>query len=220
LAAVALFGNAGPALLFAVAETELDSAVAGMLTSAAPLLSLAVASIMLHRLPGAFQAVGITLGFGGIVLMTAPSLGGADAAPVGVALVLVAVVGYGISGNLLVPLQQRYGGPAVTLWALSCSSVLLLPFGVAGWSDSEFTAASVVAVVILGVLGTGIARSLSATLAGRVGAARMSTTTYLIPVIAIILGVVFREETVSWLALLGVLVVLTGAVLASRAEKV
>ena len=220
LAAVALFGNAAPALLFAVAETELDSAVAGMLTSVAPLMSLAVASIMLRRLPGAFQAVGITLGFGGIVLMTLPSLGGADAAPTGVALVLLAVLGYGISGNLLVPLQQRYGGPAVTLWALIGSSVLLLPFGIAGWGDSEFTAASMLAVLILGVLGTGIARSLSATLAGRVGAARMSTTTYLIPVTAIVLGVVFRDETVSWIALLGVLVVLSGAFLATRAEKV
>lgn len=220
LAAVALFGNAGPALLFAVAETELDSAVAGMLTSVAPLMSLTVASILLRRLPGVFQAVGITLGFGGIVLMTLPSLSGADAAPTGVALVLIAVLGYGISGNLLVPLQQRYGGPAVTLWALLCSSVLLLPFGVAGWNDSEFSVGPILAVVILGVVGTGIARSLSATLAGRVGAARMSTTTYLIPVIAIVLGVVFRDETVAPIALLGVLVVLTGAVLASRAEKV
>jgi drug/metabolite transporter (DMT)-like permease len=48
----------------------------------------------------------------------------------------------------------------------------------------------------------------------------MSTTTYLIPVIAIVLGVAFRQETVSPIAIVGVVVVLTGAVLASRAEKV
>jgi drug/metabolite transporter (DMT)-like permease len=219
IAAVALFGNAGPALLFAIAETELDSAVAGMITSAAPLLSLAAASVMLRRLPGANQAIGISLGFGGIVLMTLPSLSGADAAPKGVALVLVAVVGYGISGNLLVPLQQRYGGPAVTMWALVASTVMMLPFGVATWSDSDFTFASVGAVVILGVLGTGIARSLAATLAGRVGAARMSTTAYLIPITAIILGVLFRDESVAPIALFGVLVVFAGAFLATRAEK-
>lgn len=219
LAAVALFGNAGPALLFAVAETELDSAVAGMLTSAAPIVSLAVASIMLRQLPGAAQAIGISLGFAGIVLMTLPSLGGADAAPTGVALVIVAVFGYGISGNLLVPLQQRYGGPAVTMWALTASAFMLIPFGIAGLSDSEFTLASVVAVVILGVLGTGIARSLAATLAGRVGAARMSTTTYLIPVVAIALGVIFRDETVDPVAIGGVVIVFVGAYLASRAVK-
>jgi len=220
IGAVALFGNAAPALLFAVAETDLDSAVAGMLTSAAPLMSLTVASILLRRMPGAAQATGITLGFIGIVLMTIPSLQGADAAPAGVVMVLVAIVGYGISGNLLVPLQQRYGGPAVTLWALVVSSVMLLPIGIATWSESDFTFASVGAVVILGVLGTGIARSLAATLAGRVGAARMSTTTYLIPVVAIALGVAFRGEDIHPLALLGVLIVLSGAFLASRAEKV
>lgn len=220
IGAIALVGNAAPALLFAVAETELDSAVAGMLTSAAPLMSLTVASILLRRLPGTAQVLGIGLGFLGIVLMTIPSLQGANAAPTGVALVLIAIVGYGISGNLLVPLQQTYGGPAVTLWALVVSSMMLLPIGVATWSESEFTFASVGAVVILGVLGTGIARSLAATLAGRVGAARMSTTTYLIPVVAIALGVIFRNEEVHPIAVLGVVAVLGGAFLASRAEKV
>jgi drug/metabolite transporter (DMT)-like permease len=129
----------------------------------------------------------------------------------------LATIGYGISGNLLVPLQQRYGGPAVTLWALVVSSVVLAPVGLATIDESEFTLSAVLAVVILGVVGTGIARSLAATLAGRVGAPRMSTTTYLIPVVAIVLGVTFRNETVAPLAILGVVIVLVGAFLASRA---
>ena len=78
-------------------------------------------------------------------------------------------------------------------------------------------AGTALAVVILGVVGTGIARSLAATLAGRAGAPRMSTTTYLVPVIAIVLGVTFRNESVSPVALVGVVVVLFGAYVASRA---
>ena len=218
--AVALLGNAAPALLYAVAETELDSAVAGMITSGVPILSLTIATVMLRRLPGRHQAIGIGLGFLGIVLMAWPSLRGADATPMGVGLVLLATVGYGISGNLLVPLQQRYGGPAVTLWALIGSSALLLPLGLATVPDSEFTVSAVVAVVILGVIGTGVARSLAATLAGRAGAPRMSTTSYLIPVVAIILGVVFRGETVAPVAIVGVGIVLAGAFIASRAVAV
>ena len=132
--------------------------------------------------------------------MTLPNLSGADAEPTGIQLDLLAVLGYAISGNLLVPLQQRYGGPAVTLWALAVSSVLLLPFGIAGWSDSEFSLGPVLAVVSLGVIGTGVARSLSATLAGRVGAARMSTTTYPLRGIAIALGAIFRDDTVTLLS--------------------
>jgi len=111
----------------------------------------------------------------------------------GVALVLLAVLCYGINGNLIVPLQQRYGGPALTVWALTVSSAALLPIGIAGLGDSEFVWSSVVAVLILGVVGTGIARSLAATLAGRAGAPRMSTTTYLLPVIAMVLGAVWGD---------------------------
>ena len=89
---VAVVGNAGPAWLFAQAETELDSAIAGMITAGTPILALVVASLMLRRLPAAAQALGITLGFIGIVLMTVPSLVGANATPLGASLVLVATV--------------------------------------------------------------------------------------------------------------------------------
>jgi drug/metabolite transporter (DMT)-like permease len=152
-------------------------------------------------------------------MMTLPSLSGAHADPAGVGLVFLAIIGYGISGNLLVPLQQRYGGPAVTLWALILSSFVLLPFAVVSLGESRFTASAFVAVLILGVVGTGFVRALSATLAGRVGAPRMSTTTYLIPIVAIILGVAFRDEVVAPVAIVGVAVVLVGAYIATRAVK-
>lgn len=220
ISAVAVLGNAAPAWLYATAETSLDSAVAGMVTAGVPILALIVAALLLRKLPGRPQVVGITVGFAGIFMMTLPSLRGAHADPVGVGLVLLAIMGYAISGNLLVPLQQMYGGPAVTLWALILSTVVLLPFAAVGISDSEFTPSALVAVVILGVVGTGIVRALSATLAGRVGAPRMSTTTYLIPIVAIILGVVFRDEVVQPIAIVGVVVVLVGAYIATRAVRV
>ena len=88
------------------------------------------------------------------------------------------------------------------------------------WVDSEFQPSAVIAVLILGIVGTGIVRAMATTLAGRVGGPRMSTTTYLIPVVAIILGVVFLDETVAPIAIVGVLVVFLGAYVASRAVQV
>ncbi len=217
IVAVAVLGNAGPALLFAQAETGLDSAVAGMITSGTPILTLIIASLLLRKLPGRAQALGIGIGFLGILLMAFPSLVGTHANPLGVALVFIGTIGYASNANIIVPLQQKYGGPAVILWALLVSSVLLAPLAVMGIDESEFTPMAVIAVLILGVVGTGVARALSATLAGRVGAPRMSTTTYLIPVVAIVLGVAFRDETVAPLAILGVGVVLIGAYWSSRA---
>ena len=217
---VAVVGNAAPALLYSTAETSLDSAVAGMVTAGVPIVSLVIAALLLRQLPGRAQVIGITLGFVGIFMMTLPSLRGTHADPVGVGLVLLAVIGYGISGNLLVPLQQRYGGLAVTMWALVLSSFMLFPFAIATVGESDFAMSSLVAVVILGVVGTGIVRALGATLAGRVGAPRMSTTAYLIPVFAIVLGVVFRDEVVLPVAIVGVVVVLVGAFIATRAVTV
>ena len=216
---IAIAGNTAPALLFAVAETDLDSAVAGMVTAGTPIIALVVASVMLRKLPGRTQVVGIGVGFVGIVMMTAPSLGGARAAPVGVLLVVLAIFGYGLNSNLIVPLQQKYGGPTVVLWSLVISSILLAPVAAFGYRSSEFTLSSVVAVLILGVVGTGLARVLATTLAGRVGGPRMTTTTYLIPVVAIILGVVFRDEVVQPVAIAGVAVVLLGAYAATRAVR-
>jgi drug/metabolite transporter (DMT)-like permease len=217
---VAVVGNAAPALLYSTAETSLDSAVAGMVTAGVPIVSLLIAALLLRQLPGRAQAIGITVGFVGIFMMTLPSMRGADADPLGISLVLLAIIGYGISGNLLVPLQQKYGGLAVTMWALVLSSFMLFPFAIVTAGESEFATSSLIAVVILGVIGTGIVRALGATMAGRVGAPRMATTAYLIPVFAIVLGVVFRGEVVLPIAIVGVAVVLVGAFIATRAVKV
>jgi drug/metabolite transporter (DMT)-like permease len=216
---LAVVGNAGPAWLFAQAETEIDSAVAGMITAGTPILTLVVASLLLWRLPGRAQVAGITVGFVGILMMTAPSLVGVEATPLGVGLVFIATVGYALNANLVVPLQQRYGGPAVILWALIVSSVLLFPLAVRGAPDSTFTWQAVTAVVILGAIGTGLVRVLAATLAGRVGGPRMATTNYLGPIVAIVLGVTFRGETIAPLAIIGVAVVLLGAYWTTRAVR-
>jgi drug/metabolite transporter (DMT)-like permease len=75
-----------------------------------------------------------------------------------------------------------------------------------------------VAVSAVGVLGTGLAFVLMGNLTGSVGATRASFLTYLIPVVALVLGVAFRDEVISTLAVVGVGLVIAGAILASRRE--
>ena len=72
------------------------------------------------------------------------------------------------------------------------------------------------AVVVLGVLGTGLAFALMGNLVGRVGSTRASFITYLIPAVALVLGVVFRGDEVFALELVGIVVIIAGALLASR----
>jgi len=194
---VAVAGNAVPALLFAVAQQSVDSSVAAMINSATPIAVMTTGIILTRHTPGVRQIIGIGVGFIGVAAIAAPAVTGADAEPLGVALLAIAVLGYGISNNVIVEPQQRFGAVLIVARALVVASVLLVPFGVVGYDQSELTTEAIVAVVILGVGGTGFARALNATLAGRTGATRGSITTYLVPVIAIGLGVTVRNETIQ-----------------------
>jgi drug/metabolite transporter (DMT)-like permease len=70
----------------------------------------------------------------------------------------------------------------------------------------------------VGVLGTGLAFVLMSNLIGRVGPTRATFITYIIPVVALVLGVVFRNEVIAPIAVAGVALVIAGAALASRRE--
>ena len=72
---------------------------------------------------------------------------------------------------------------------------------------------------VLGAVGTGFAFIAAGTLMGRVGATRGSVLAYLIPVVALVLGVVFRDETVAAISLVGLVLVLVGAFLCSRSGR-
>jgi drug/metabolite transporter (DMT)-like permease len=216
---VAVAGNAGPALLFAMAQQRVESSLAGMITATTPLAALLVTILLTRHTPGRRQVAGLLVGVLGVAAMTAPNLVGISAQPLGITLLLVAVAGYGISNNIIVPLQQTYGASAIVGRALIIGSLLLAPLGAFGLSRSDLTAGSIAAVAILGVVGTGTARVLNATLAGRTGAARGALTTYLAPVVAIALGAAFRNDHIQAIELAGTAIVIAGAFLTSRRQR-
>ncbi|NNC79439.1 MAG: DMT family transporter [Acidimicrobiales bacterium] len=216
---VAMTGNVAPALLFGFAEQRISSSVAGMIQAATPLMVLTLAIILQRKSPGPMQVVGLFVGFGGAILLASPSLGGADAERVGVLLVLIAVVGYAISSNLTVPLAQEHGSTTLIAWALVVSSVILLPYGLWGLTESTFEWPSVIAVVILGIFGTGLARMAFAMLLSRAGAPRSAMVSYFVPIVAVILGVTFRDDSIGATELVGLAVVLVAARMISRAER-
>ena len=207
-----------PLALFPIAELYVDSSVAGMINGSVPLFAAVIAAVLLKAWPGRLQVIGLLVGFAGVVAISVPSLSGSDSAPLGVALLLVAVVFYGLSANLAVPLQQKYGGLPVVWRGQLCALAMTLPYGVASVPFSEFSWSSLAAVAVLGYLGTGWAFVAMTNLMGRAGATRGSVAVYVTPVVAIFLGVTFRDETVAALALVGMALVLLGAWLTSRAE--
>jgi drug/metabolite transporter (DMT)-like permease len=96
---------------------------------------------------------------------------------------------------------------------------MTVPFSIIGFADSSFAADSMAAVVALGALGTGVAFIAMGALLARVGAARGSVAVYFVPIVAVIAGVVFRDDHVAALSLAGIALVIAGAALTSRADR-
>jgi len=216
---IALLGitwMAFPLTMFPIAQQWIDSSVAGMLNAAMPLLTVTIAWLGFRTPTTLRRLVGVGVGIVGILLIGVPEATTAGTNAVGVGLVVLAVASYGIAVNIAGPLQQRHGALPVTARALSFATILTLPYGAYGLADSSFAWDSLLACVAVGALGTGVAFTFAATLTGRVGAVRTSIITYVVPVVSIALGVVFRNEAVSALAIIGTGIVLCGAWLSSR----
>ena len=205
-----------PLLLFPIAQQWVASSVAGMINGAMPLFATLVWVVVMRRSPGRVQLVGIVVGFVGIVAVALPSARGADASPLGVALLLIAVLLYGIATNLIAPLQRRHGALPVVVRAQAAGVVVLLPFALFGLDDSSWSWSSALAMIPLGVLGSGVAFLAMTTLVGRAGADRGSIAIYFVPIVAIVLGVILRGESVHVLQLAGTALVIVGAWLTSR----
>jgi drug/metabolite transporter (DMT)-like permease len=207
-----------PLILFPVAQQWIDSSVAGMINGAMPLTTAAWAALLLRRLPGLRQVLGLTLGFAGMVAISWPELHDSRANALGVGLVFLAIVLYGLSANIAVPLQQRYGALPVLLRAQLAALLVVVPFGLWSLPGSTWAWGPALAMLPLGILGTGVAFVLMATLVGRAGGPRGSVAIYFVPIVAIILGVALLGEVLHPLALAGTGLVLAGAWITSRRE--
>lgn len=216
IAALGVIWMAIPFLLFPIAEQWVASSVAGMINGAMPVAAAVVVAIATHHRPGRIQSAGIAVGFAGIVLISLPELYGADASPLGVVLVVVAVVCYAIGATIASPLQQEYGTLPVVLRGQLVALAVSVPGAIWAAGGSTFTAASLLAMVPLGVLGSGVAFVAMVSLVGRVGADRGSIGIYFVPVFALVLGAAVRGEPVHAISVVGCGLVIAGAWLASR----
>ncbi|HEY0142090.1 MAG TPA: DMT family transporter [Thermoanaerobaculia bacterium] len=207
-----------PLTMFPFAEERVSSALTGMLNAAIPLFVALVTAVSDRRLPSRAISVGLGVGLAGAILIALPSMGEGESSMIGVMLILAALVAYGFALTIAKPLQQRNGVLPVIWRAQLVAVVLTAPLGIPDVLRASWTPRALLSLLALGALGTAIAHVMITIASGRVGPTRASATTFLIPGVALLLGVVILGESVSPIAVAGCVVCVAGAWLIRRAQ--
>jgi drug/metabolite transporter (DMT)-like permease len=220
IALLSVIWLAFPLSMFPHAEQRVSSALTGMLNGANPLFTAIVAAVMARRLPSRGILLGLAVGLTGAVLVALPAMGEGRSSAIGVALILVALLSYGVALNVMGALQQEHGALPIIWRAQGLALLLTAPLGLPELLTARWAPGPLLAIVALGALGTGVAYAVIATASGRLGATRASATTFLIPPVALVLGVLLRDEHVALLSVVGGAVCVGGAWLMRRASVV
>jgi drug/metabolite transporter (DMT)-like permease len=216
----ALVANAIPYTLFGFGERTVGSNVAGVINATTPLWTVLVAFLAgTDRAIGPRRGAGLALGFVGTLLIFTPWESANEIASWGGLAILAASASYGVSFVYMGRFLANRGISALMLSAsqLAAGAVLMvftLPFG--GLVAPHWRLDAVASLLILGILGTGLAYVLNYRLIADEGPTAASTTTYLLPLVAVGLGALVVDETVTPAMIAGMVVVLGGVALAQR----
>ena len=219
LALLAVVANVLPFFLFAWGEQRVTSALAGVLNAATPLLTMLIGLVVLPEERATLvRFAGLIVGFGGVVVILAPWRPGMAAGELGGQLAcLGAAACYGVSFTYTrrYVTGRGYGSAPLAASQIIVATVLAaMVVPVTAWDGPHLHPSVIGAVLALGCGGTGVAYLLYYRLIADVGATTASMVTYVIPVIAVILGVVVRDEPVTLNVVIGAAVVIGGVGLA------
>jgi drug/metabolite transporter (DMT)-like permease len=200
-----------PFLLITVGEKHIPSAMAGILVAAAPIFTaiLAIRFDQSERSTG-WALVGVLIGIVGVVLLFGVDLSGDSLALLGGGMVLLAAFGYAVGAMYLKARLTGVQPAGIAAATMSVSAVLTLPVALADLPSSA-GADSVLSLLALGAVGTGVAFLIFYTLITEVGPARASIVAYLAPGFAVGYGVAVLGESITAGTVVGLVLILAGS---------
>jgi drug/metabolite transporter (DMT)-like permease len=215
-----MFGTFVPAFLFALAQTEIDSSVTSILNSLTPLNTLVLGTLVFGVSFQRRQVWGVFIGLvGSLLLVFNGAMNHPDQNYYYAILVIIASVCYAINVNLikrflsdLSPLSITTGNFAVLLLP---ASLILFFTGFSEMIHIEKVQHAVLFIIVLGVVGTGIANILFFKLIQISSPVFATSVTYLIPVVAFFWGLL-DNEMLTPIQFLGAFIILIGVYLSAR----
>ncbi len=219
-----ILGSLFPAYLFCIAETRIDSSLAGILNALTPLFTILVGIAFFQLRAGKMKIAGVLIGFAGLcyLMMGTGNIGFQNVSFS--LLVLLATLMYGINVNMVARHMQGVGSLNIASLAFVFLIIPTLAFlYFTGYFSLSFSHKEVwlstLASAVLGIMGTALASVFFYMLVKRAGTLFASMVTYGIPFIAVLWGLLYGESiTISQVIALGI--ILCGVYLVNRRQKV
>jgi drug/metabolite transporter (DMT)-like permease len=214
---VALLLNVIPGVLFAFAQQYVTSVFASIINAATPLMTLVfILVIFREEKLKREQIFGLLIGALGVMTVVGVWKELGDNQLVGVIALLIAVSCYGASypysTRNVIPLKLN--PEALAAGQLIMAAITLLPlFLINGISNNSYPRQSVIAMLCLGIFGSGFAYIWNFSITAAAGSAIASSVTYLTPVVAVIVGRLYLGEVIVWHEIVGAIIVILGALL-------
>ncbi len=203
-----------PWLLISWAGQYIESGLSSILNSTMPLFTIMISPFFVPDDRFTLKkAAGLLTGFAGVVILLYPNLGGSWSNHLaGQAAVLLAALCYG--GSTVFARKMARGLPAQTQAFLQfvMATAIIWVFTLDSERPLVFPQLPItwLALLWLGLLGSALAYIIYFDLLPRIGPTRLSTVTYVLPLFAVLLGIIFLEERFHWGAIIGALLILSG----------
>lgn len=207
-----------PFFLISWGEQSIDSAVASILNATVPLFTILIAHFLLQDdKMTAPKVLGLLMGFAGVVILMSKDIGASLGSLLGQFAIVLASAFYAGGGVYArkttqdIPGIMRSAGPLLPATVVMWLAMFLVE------SPVKFPQLGItwIALLFLGVLGSGFAFVLSYYLLHEIGPTRTSMVTYLFPLGGVILGVVFLNEDLSWQLVMGAVLIVLSLVVAN-----
>lgn len=220
-----LVGNFIPALLFAIAQTQITSSLSGILNALSPLFTLLIARLFFKHKIVLAQTVGLIIGFvGSLGLSFINKDGNLGAMNFYVLFVVGATFCYALNGNFIKHKFDKYTALTLTsvsfffigLIALAIIIYIGLPGKIIG-HIGEYSE-SLISIVLLALLGTSIALLIYNKLIMMTSPIFASSVTYLVPIVAVFFGLLDNEH-LTWWHIGGMVMIIIGVYITNRASK-
>jgi drug/metabolite transporter (DMT)-like permease len=205
----------GPWFLLSDAEQELSSSMTGLMIAAVPIFGALLGLLVggAERL-GPVRWIGLALGFGGVALLAAPSLGGGDAWSV--TQVLLTALGYAAAPMMAERKLKDVPPLTMTAVCLGVAALFYAPFAALTWPQEVPSAKALTAIGVLALVCTALAFLTFLALIREVGSSRAVVFTYVNPAVAVAAGVLLLNESLSRNVIGAFVLILGGSVLATR----